>query len=155
MPPTMNLGSLHPMCGKGIHKHLIIDSYRLQTCHDHRWNIWKGCLGIVFCADDEAYHVVNKRLISPQIHSFPFNQLLTSFIWILPLLIIYISGRIQSFKRLIRYLLGCQWRRFVSILFLWDIIVLPTLRTKGLSWRWGQLSCHNLFSKCWHEGIIW
>jgi len=128
IPPTTNLGGLHRIHGKGIHKHRLIDSYRLHTCHDHCRNAWKGCLGIVFCADDEACHVVNKGLILPQISSFPCNRLLTGFVWILPLVNIYISGRIQSFKRLIGYLRGCQQCRLTLILLLLDNIDLPTLR---------------------------
>jgi len=120
MPPTMNWGSHHRIRGKGIHKHRIIDSYRLHMCHDHRWNAWKSCLGVVFCTDDEACHVVNTGLISPQISSFPCNQLLTGLVWILPLVNICHSGRIQLFKCLIRYLLGYQWRRLMLILLLWD-----------------------------------
>jgi len=38
IPPTMNVGGIHRICGKGIHKHRIIDSYRLLTCHEHCWN---------------------------------------------------------------------------------------------------------------------
>jgi len=127
-PPTMNLGSLHHICGKGIYKHGIIDSYRLHTCHDHRQNAWKGCLGVVFCAVNEACHIVTKGLISPQISSFPCNRLPTGFVWILPLVNIYISGRIQSFKRLIAYLLGCQQRRLAFILLLPDNIDLRMLK---------------------------
>ena len=79
------MGGLDRIRGKGIHKYRIIDSYRIHTCHDHCWNASKGCLGVVFCPNDEACHVVNKGLISPQISSFPCDQLLTGFIWILPL----------------------------------------------------------------------
>ena len=130
--PTMNLGGLHRIRGKGIHKHHIIASYMVHTCHDHRRNTWKGCLGVVFCTNDEACHVVNEGLISPQISSFSCNQLLICFVWILPLVNIYISGPIQSFQRLIRYLLGCQRCRLTFILLLQEYIDLPTLRMLGL-----------------------
>jgi len=128
IPRTMNLGGLHRIRSKGIHKHCIIDCYRLHMCHDHHQNTRKGCQGIVFCADDEAYHVVNNGLISPPISSISCNQLLTCVVSILSLLNIYISDRIQSFNRLIRYLLGCQQRRLTSILLLWDNIDLPMLK---------------------------
>jgi len=59
-------------------------------CHDHRQNAWESCQAIVFCADNEAYHDVNKGLISPQISSYPHTQLLTGSIRILPLVNIYI-----------------------------------------------------------------
>jgi len=132
IPPSMNLGGLHHIRGKGIHKHRIMDSYGLHTCHDHCRNAWKGCLGIVYCADNKACRVINKGVISPQISSFPCNQLVTGFVWICPLVKIYISGRIQSFKRLIRYLLGCQWRRLAFILLFRDNIDLTTLWMEGL-----------------------
>ena len=118
IPLTMNLGSLHHICSKGIHKHCLMDSDRLHMCHDHCRNAWKSCLGVVFSADDEACHVVNKGLISPRISSFPCYQLLTSFVWIPPRENIYISGRIQSSKCLVKYLLGCLWPRLRLILLL-------------------------------------
>jgi len=110
----MNLGGLHRIRGKGIHKHHIIDCYRFHAHHDHRRNAWKGFLGVVFCTNDEACYVLNKGLILPQISSVPYNQLLTGFIWILSVLNIYTSGWIQSFKRLIGYLLGFQRRGLFS-----------------------------------------
>jgi len=75
----MNLGGVHRIHGKVIHNHRLIDSYRFYTCHDYRWNAWKGSLGIVFCADDKACYVINQGIISPQICSIAFNQLLTGF----------------------------------------------------------------------------
>jgi len=151
----MNLGGLHHTHGKGIHKHRIMDSYRLPTCHDHRWNTWKGYLGVVFCADDEACHVVNKGRTSPLISSFSCNKLLTGFVWILPRVNIDNSGRIQSFKRLIGYLLGCQQRRLAFIHLLRFNIDLPMVRLYGLLRRGSELSCCDLFSNCWCEGIFW
>jgi len=127
IPPTMNLCSLHCIHGKGIPKHRMIDTYRLYTCHDHRRNTWQSWLGMPFCTTDEACHVVNKGLISPQISSFPCNQLLTGFIWILPLVNIYIRGQKQSFKGFIKYLLCCQWPRHAFILLLWEHIDLSML----------------------------
>jgi len=127
-PPTTSLGGLYRIHGNGIHKHRIIDSYWLHTCHDHHRNAWKGCLGITFCADDEACHCVKNGLISPQISSFPCNRFLTHFVWLIPLVNIYICGWIQSFKRLIGHLLGCQRRRLAFNLLVWDSMDLPTLR---------------------------
>jgi len=100
IPPSMDLGSLHQIRGKAIYKHRLTDTYRFHTCHDHQLNTWKGCMGIVFFADNEACHIVNTELKSPQISSYPCNQLLTGIGWILPPVNIYISGRIQSFKLL-------------------------------------------------------
>ena len=100
IPPTMNLGSLHCICGKGIYKYHIIDGYRLPTCHYHHQNTQKSCLGNVFCANDNACHVINTGLISPQISSFHSNQLLTGFVSILRLVYIYITRQIELFKRL-------------------------------------------------------
>jgi len=118
----MNLGGLHCICVKVIHKDRIIDSYRRHTCRDQRWMAWKSCLGVVFGAKDEACHVVNTGLILQQVSSFPCNQLLTSFFWILPAGNVYISRRIQLFTHLIKYLVGCQWCRIVFILLLRDNI---------------------------------
>jgi len=101
IPPSTNLDGLHRIHGNGIHKHHVIDSYRLHRCHDYRQNTWKSWLGIVFCADNEACHCAKEGFILPQISSFPCNPLLTRLIWILPLVNIYISGRFQSFKHLI------------------------------------------------------
>jgi hypothetical protein len=114
----MNLRGLHCIRGKGIHKHCVIERYRLHTCHDHHRNTWKGCLGVVFCADTEACQVVNNGLISPQISSFPRNQLLSGFVWILPLVNIYISRWIQSLIRIVGHLLGCQRCMLAFILLL-------------------------------------
>jgi len=155
IPPTMNLGSLHPICGKGIHKHHIINSNRLHTGHAHRQNAWKSCLGFEFCTDDEACQVVTTGLISPQISSFPCIQLLTGFVWILPLVNLYNSRQIRLFKCLIKYLIGCQWCRLELIYILQHTIGLPMLSMQGLS-RWNSyLSCRDSYSKCWHEGISW
>jgi len=99
----MNLGSLHHMGGNGIHKHHIINGYEIHTCHDHCWNAWKSCVGIVFCADDEACHSVNTELILRTISRFPSNQLLSGLIWILPLVHINIRGWIQSYRCLNKY----------------------------------------------------
>jgi len=77
---TMNLGGLHCIHGKGIDKQRILDSYTLYMCHDHCLNAWKGCLGIVFGADNEACHVINNGLISPQFSSIYWNQLLTGLV---------------------------------------------------------------------------
>ena len=150
----MNLGGLHRIYGKGIDKHPIIDSYWLHMCHDHRWNVWKHCLGIVFCTHDEACHVFNKGLISPEISSFPCNQLFTGFIWILPLLSIYISGRIHSFQRLIEYLLPYQWHRLIFFLHLQNNLDLPTPRMLGLCQHRSSMSCCDSFSKCWWEAFF-
>jgi hypothetical protein len=43
----------------------------------------------------------------PHISGFVCNQLLTSSVWICPQVNIHICRQMQSFKRLIRYLLGC------------------------------------------------
>ena len=128
-PHTTNYesGQSSRICGKGIHIHHIVDGYRLHMWHDHCRNAWKHCLGIVFCANNEACHVPNKGLISPQILSFPCNQLLTSVIWILPLVNIYIGGQIQSFKLLMWYLLGWQRCRLSFILPLQDKMDLSAL----------------------------
>ena len=67
-------------------------------CHDHRQNACKGCLGVAFCADDVACHVINTGLIEPQISCFRWNQLLTGIMSIICLVNMYISGRIQSSK---------------------------------------------------------
>ena len=107
-PPTMNLGGLHRICHNGTLKHRIISSYRLHTCHDHCQTTWKCCLGGGFCADIEASHVIKKGLIVPHISSFPCNQLLTSLVWILPLVNLFISGQIQSFIHIVQDFLGCQ-----------------------------------------------
>jgi len=74
---------------------------------------------------------------------------------ILPLVTMYICGRIQSFKRLIQFLLGCQRRRLAFIILLRDNMDLPTLRMYGLRRGRSWLSCHDSFSKCWCEGIFW
>jgi len=154
IPPTMNLGGLHHFRGKEIHKHRIIDIYRLYMYHNHRRNTWYSWLGVVFCTDDEACHILNKWLLLPQVSSFPCNQLLNGFIWILPLVTIYISGRIQSFEYWIIYLLGCQRRKLAFILLLRDNIDLPTLRTKGSCQCRSELCCRNWLSKRWHEGMF-
>jgi hypothetical protein len=65
IPPTMNLGGLHCMCSRGIHKHCLNDSDTLHTCHNHRRNAWNGCPCVVFCSDNEAYHIIKMGLISP------------------------------------------------------------------------------------------
>jgi len=127
LPPTMNLGSLQTVHGKGIHNHHIIDGYRLDTCQDYCRNIWKGSLGIVLCADDEACHVINPGLISQQNSSILCNQWPTYFIWILPLVNIQNSGWIQLWKHSIRPLLGCQHCMLLFILLFRDRTDLPTL----------------------------
>jgi len=129
IPPTWNLGGLHCIHGQGIHKHHMIDSCRLHRCHDHDQNAWKGCSGVEFCANNEACQVVNKGLISPQISSFSCNQLLTGFVWIVPLVARYISRHIESFKCLIGCVLGCQRHRLGLILLLFgDNLNLPILK---------------------------
>jgi hypothetical protein len=153
--PSMNLGGLHRMCGKWIQKHHIFDSDRLYMCHDRCWNAWKGCLGMVFCANDEACNIFNKGLILPLSASCWCNQLLTSFIWILVLVNIYISGRIEWFKHLIGYLLGCQWHRFTFIILLRDNVTLLALQMRGFGQGKSQVSCRNSFSKCWCERTSW
>jgi len=77
------------------------DGYWLYTCHNPHWNVWICCLGIVFCVNDEACHIIIKGLISRLVSSFPCNQLHTGFIWNLPLVNIYIFWQIQLFKYLI------------------------------------------------------
>ena len=131
IPPTMNLGGLHSLHGNRIPKHRIIESYSPRTCYEYHHNAWKGCLGVVYCGDDEACHVINKGLISPQIPWFPCNQLLTRFIWIRSRVNIYISGRIQSIKLFIGYFLGCQWIWLEYILLFLIKIHLRTLRMTG------------------------
>jgi len=150
----MNLAGLHRICGKGIHTHHIIDTYRLHMCHDHRWNAWKGCLQRVFCPNNEACHVFNRWLTSPQILSVRWNQLLTIFIRMLPQLNINVTGQIQSFKHLIAYLLGCRRRNLMFILLLLENIDLPMVRMYALRQHASKLSCHNSYSKCWQEGIF-
>jgi len=124
-------------------------------CHDHRWNTWKSCLEVVFCADDEACLIIIIGLISPHISCFPCNQLRTSCVWILPLVNICISRRIQLFKRLIKYHIRCQRCRLAFILLLQDNVHLLMIRMYGLSWCRSWMSCCDLFSKCWREGILW
>jgi hypothetical protein len=148
----MNLGGLYRIRGKGIQKLCTIDRYRLHPCNDHRWNAWKGCQYIVFCANNEVCDFVNTELISPKIFRFPCNQLLTSFVSILSLVNIDISGRIESFQHLIKYLLGRQRRRFAFIL-LWDDIDHLTLRIKELHCHMSWLSCCDSFFKGSLEGI--
>jgi len=80
--PTPNLGSLHRNCGKGIQKHHCIDSYRLHTCHDHRQNAWKGCLRIVFCANNKDCHIVNNGLISSDFQLC--MQPIATYLWVNP-----------------------------------------------------------------------
>jgi len=155
VPPTMNLGGLDHIRGKGIHKHHIIDSDKLYTCHSHHWNDWTWCLSVLFRADVEAWHIINKVLILPQISSFPCNQLLTSFVWSLPLGNIYIPVRKQSFNRIIGYLLGCEQCRLALLLLLSDNVKCLTIRMKGLHQLKSSLSCCDSFSKCWREGILW
>jgi len=113
LPRTMNMGGLQCICGKRIHNLCISDISRLHTCRDHRQNVWKSCLGVVFCAEDEACHIINKALLSSQISSFPCHQLITSFVWILPRVNVYISRRIQSFKDFIRSHPRSQQRKLV------------------------------------------
>jgi len=132
IPPTMNQGGIQRICGKGIPKHCIMDGYRLHSCHEHCWNAWKSCLCVVFCACDEACHVINKVLILPQIFCCPCIQLLIGLVWILRLVDIYISGKIQSFKCVFKYLLGCQQRRLLFILILQDNIGSLMLTMSGL-----------------------
>jgi hypothetical protein len=151
----MNLGSLHRIWGKGIQKFPIIDSNRLHTCHDHRWNGSEVCLGVVFCAKNEACYVVIKGLIPRQIFMFASNQLLIGFVWIHPLVNIYISRRIQSFKHSMRYLLVCQRHWLAFILLLRDNNDLSKLRMQGLRQRRRWLSCRGLFCKWWYEGWFW
>ena len=38
IPPTMHLGRLHCICGKGIHNQYLIACYRLQQCYDYERN---------------------------------------------------------------------------------------------------------------------
>jgi len=151
----MNLDGPHRIRWKGIHKHRRIDSYRLHTCHDHCRNACKGCLGCVFCADDEAWYVINKELILPLISSFRCNELLTGFVWFLPVVNIYISGRIESSKHFIGYILGCQRRRLTFNLLPWDNIDLPTITIYGMRRCRSQLCCRDLFSKRWRGGMCW
>jgi len=136
MPQTMNFDCLHRICDKGNYAHRKFDSYRPHMFHDYHWNTSQGFLGVGFCANNEACNVVNNRLISPPISGFPCNQLLTSVVWILALVNIHISGRIQSCKRFIRFLVGSWWRRLPFIFPLWDNIHLLTLRMLGLQWHW-------------------
>ena len=42
IPWTMNLGGLHSIPGKGIHKIHLFDSDRLHICHDHQRNTWQS-----------------------------------------------------------------------------------------------------------------
>jgi len=151
----MVLGGLDHIHGKAIHKHCIMNCRKLDTCHDHCRNAWNSCLGVKFCADNEARHIPTRALISPQISHLPCDQLLTGFVWIIPLVNIYNGWRNRSFEILIKYLVGCKWRRLAFILLLRDRIDLPTLRMQGLSWRKSYLSGLNLFHKCWRLGIVW
>jgi len=124
---TMNLGRLHCIRGKQIHKHWIIDRYRLHMCHDHHQNAWNWYLCVVFCDDNEACHVVNKGLILPQIVSFPCNKLLTGFVWNLSLVNIHLGWWIQLFGCLIGYRVRCQRCRLTFILLIAENIDLPKL----------------------------
>jgi len=149
------MGRLHHIHGKGNHKHHIIDSYRLPTYDSHRQNAWMSCLIIVFCTDNEAIHIIDKGFISPQISGFQCHQLLTGFVWSLPLVNVHMSGQNQSVKHLIEYLLGCQQRWIGFILLLCDNIDLPTLTMLGWHRRSNQLTCRDSFSKGSRERIIW
>ena len=133
--PTINLGGLHCIHGRGIHTHPMIDCYRLDMCHDHRWNTGRHCVGIVICAHDDACNVVNKVPISPQISGVPCNQSLAFFVCIFPLVNMHISGQIQSFKHLIWHRLGCQPHRLTFIILLRVNIDLLMLRMRGLLQR--------------------
>jgi len=151
----MKLSGLHRICANRIHKHYMINSNQIHTCHDHCWNAWKICLGIVFWVDDEVCHIISTVHISLLISSVLGNQLLTNFVWILDPVNLYISGQIQSFKYLIRYLLGCRQHRPAFILLLWANIDVPTLKMYGLWQCMGELSCHNSFCRCWCQGMLW
>ena len=71
IPPTMNLGSLCHIHGKGIYNHRTININRPHMYHDDCENAWNSCLGIVLCADDEVCHIENKGLLLHQISCFP------------------------------------------------------------------------------------
>jgi len=98
IPPTSNLGGSHCIRGKVIHKHSLIDGDWIHMCHDHPRNACKSFLGVQLFADNQAFYIVYKELISPQISIFPCDQMLTSVISILPLVNIYISRRIPLLK---------------------------------------------------------
>jgi len=132
MPPRTRLGHLQYFCGNAMHKHCIFSTYSLHTCHDHCWNAWKSCLGIVFCAHHEACHVFNKELISPLISSFPCNQLITGYVWIHSILDTYMCGRIQSSEPFIESRVGWQGRRVLFILSLRWNSDCPTRSMYGL-----------------------
>jgi len=155
IPPAMDLHGLPWIRGKGIHEHRIIRSCRVQMCHVHCRNAWMTCLGVVFSADNEGCHVINTGLISPQISSFQCNQLLDGHVRILVVINIFISGQIQLFKHLNKYLLGCQPGRLAFVLLLRDTIHPTTLRMWGLCQLRRWFCCRYAFSKWWCEGIFW
>ena len=126
----------------------------LHTCHDNCRNAWRHCQGVLFCADDEACHVFNKELISLHISSFPCNQFLTSFVWILPAVNIYVSGQIQLFKHFIGYDLWNQQQKPEFILLLQDNVNFPTLMNYRLHRHRSQVRWRDRSSKCWYEGIF-
>jgi len=145
IPPTINLGSLQCMCGKGNHKYRINDSDRLHMFHDNRRNVWKSCHGVVYYTNNNACHIVNTWLILPQISRFACNQSLIGFVWILQLIHIYIRGQIQSLKGVFGYVLGCQPCMPAFVLLLGDNTYLLTLRMLWLLLCRSRLSCCGSF----------
>jgi len=118
IPPSITQGELHYCCGKGIHNTPIIERYRHHMGYSQRRIAWLDCLGVVFCRDNEASHVVNEGLILALISMFWFNQLLTRLDWINLIVNIDICEQIKSFKWKIKFLLWCQQRRTV----LWTLV---------------------------------
>jgi len=155
IPPAINLGSLHRICGKGIHIHQIMDSYRRHMCHDHRRNSGNRWLGIGICSDDEAFDIISKGHISPHITSFPCNELRTSFICIRVVVNLFISRRLLSLKCLIGYLLRCSLRRLGFILLRRQNIDLLTIRMKGLRWHLEFIQCPWLILQLLTCRILW
>jgi len=120
IPPTMNMGGIHHIPWKGIPNHRIIDSYRLHTCREHFQHA-----GRIVWALDSALKMrpvtsSTSRSESPLISIFPCNQLLSGFIWIIPLDSIYIFGLIQLFTPWVRLFLECQQCRVQLMLHLRD-----------------------------------
>jgi hypothetical protein len=87
LPPTINSESGRSLLTlwKRIHTHPVLYSCGLHTFNDHCQIYRNIFLRISFCPDNKACHYVTNGLMLPQIWSNRCNQLLTSFIWILPL----------------------------------------------------------------------
>jgi len=151
MPPTMNLGGLHRIGGDGIHTLRIIDRCGRQSFHYHCRVTRNSCVGIVICANDKACHVVNEGSLSPQMFSFPWNQWLSGFIWILSIVNSYICRRIESFKCCIEYLVTSKQQGIAFIIPTREEInlLIHTMYRSRRHRKW--LHRHNSLPRCWRE----